>query len=1221
MDGNGNNEVALARYNEADGSLDTSFGTGGIVTTNLGALWEGTAAVSVESDGSILVAGQYRGHFGLLHYSSSGVRNTGFGGATNGIVRTSFGGSGETPTAMTIDGNGCILVAGTTTQAYGTQEFALVRYNASGTVDTTFGTNGTVHTFISGGGDIPAAITIQPNDGKILLAGQATPDGSSTDFALVRYNTDGSLDASFGDKGKVTTSFGDGADEATGVAVQANGQIVVSGVSQLDGNGDNTGEDHFALARYNPDGSLDTTFGPLGNGTVTTDFSILGFQSEDSVGMILDTNGRVIVAGTALSNDSSYSSFAIACYDPGMSSLGVQVTDVAPGLRVVGDQTASTGQTLDLSNMALFGHAPTTGDFTYQIDWGDGSTPDAGQATITDPGDSSDPLVGSFGGRHVYALAGNYYVAATITDPAGGSTTQIFEVTVNDAPPADTGDSDDSGDSGFGDVSQSQTSVTDTTPPSSPPLDLSLSDLPLPAPIAPITSVVSTTSGSGGVTLSGTSTTVSLTSTITGSIPGASEGGGQSLSGVLSTVSLSTSSSTSSVASQTAGSATDATTASDPGSAVSTVSDLSSQSASVTTNDPSQSFQSLTSRVNTTNSSDPALLAAVRQALAMPAGAAVMSTDWARLTTLTADSNQVYSLASLQYAVNLQSLTLVPSDFSKPGHLTNLSLLSGLTNLKSLTLQDCGLNDTSLATIPANLTGLQTLDLRYNNINTVPAVVANQTSLTSLLLYGNPLAGNGAQTWYQAISGKLLTVDIAPQNTDQIIASIDPTNPTATYKALAGAFYNLPIAIYQYLVNNIQYQAYSGAMKGPLAVLETKAGNDWDTDSLLAALLQQTGMTTQYASAQVLVDIPTVMKWLAVRTPAAAYDALDQAGLVPSFCQIQNGNAVSATLSQATYIAFNHAWLQATVTPPGATSPQTVYLDPTWKFKDLQAGIPNILTAVPFNTTGTGGYLESVQDESAAAFYENEVRTYLAQNDPSQTIADVPYDGPIAPQTISALPVQLSYSYLVTGFSVSSTIPASLTDQVQIGVDIPQASLGVTVSSGQNSSTITVNPAVFTPSMVGDPVVVDTSSGGATAYTITSYTSSTVVVVQGSVSWAGGDTLAIPGFSSLQNIPNISLERITVGYDTSDPLKPRLYINGVDTADSALDGSATGNVNLVVQMAWSNYTPPSREARASTWPLGWTPRRCRTNCWSRRGRWSTTPTSPRPTAPPTPTTR
>ena len=282
VNSSGRKEVALACYNDADGSLDTSFGTDGLVTTYLGRSWKGTGAVAIESDGSILVAGGYGGDFGLLHYFSDGTQDTDFGDVTgcSGIV-----------TAMTLDANGNILVAGPSAQAYVGNQFAVMRFNPDGTPDDTFGADGdgTVSTMISAYNSPPTAIAIQPSDGKILVAGQTTnSDGTTTDFALVRYNTDGSLDTSFGNGGIVTTSFGDGADGATGVAVQADGQIVVSGVSQLDGNGNNTGEDHFALARYNPDGSLDTTFGPLGNGTVTTDFSTLGFQSEDSVGMILE---------------------------------------------------------------------------------------------------------------------------------------------------------------------------------------------------------------------------------------------------------------------------------------------------------------------------------------------------------------------------------------------------------------------------------------------------------------------------------------------------------------------------------------------------------------------------------------------------------------------------------------------------------------------------------------------------------------------------------------------------------------------------------------------------------------------------------------------------------------------------------------------------------------------------------------------------------------------
>ena len=121
--------------------------------------------------------------------------------------------------------------------------------------------------------------------------------------------------------------------------------------------------------------------------------------------------------------------------------------------------------------------------------------------------------------------------------------------------------------------------------------------------------------------------------------------------------------------------------------------------------------------------------------------------------------------------------------------------------------------------------------------------MAGQPKLTSLLLYGNPLAGNGSQTWYTALSGKLLTVDIAPNDPQKVIAEHQPAEPNGTtYTALAAAFYNLPIGIYQYLVNTIQYQPYQGEMKGPLAVLQTAAGNDWDTDALLVQLLSAAGV-------------------------------------------------------------------------------------------------------------------------------------------------------------------------------------------------------------------------------------------------------------------------------------------------------------------------------------------------------------------------------------------
>ena len=137
--------------------------------------------------------------------------------------------------------------------------------------------------------------------------------------------------------------------------------------------------------------------------------------------------------------------------------------------------------------------------------------------------------------------------------------------------------------------------------------------------------------------------------------------------------------------------------------------------------------------------------------------------------------------------------------------------------------------------------------------------------MTSLLLYGNPLGGNGSQTWYAALSGRLLTVDISPNDPQQVVENINPANPAGTYTALAAAFYNLPIGIYQYLVNTIQYQPYQGAMKGPLAVLQTGAGNDWDTNSLLAAALAQ---VSQQAVAEGYAPIATAYAWGQISKPS-----------------------------------------------------------------------------------------------------------------------------------------------------------------------------------------------------------------------------------------------------------------------------------------------------------------------------------------------------------------
>jgi uncharacterized delta-60 repeat protein len=151
-----------------------------------------------------------------------------------------------------------------------------VRYNADGSLDTGFGGgDGIVTTSISAGDDKAHGLALQA-DGKIIVVGETS--GNGKDFAVLRYNADGSLDTLFGGgDGIVTTDFAGGSfDVAYRVVVQADGRIVVGGAS-------GSGTTDFAVARYLADGSLDTSFS--GDGKQTVD---LAGSVDEGFGLALD---------------------------------------------------------------------------------------------------------------------------------------------------------------------------------------------------------------------------------------------------------------------------------------------------------------------------------------------------------------------------------------------------------------------------------------------------------------------------------------------------------------------------------------------------------------------------------------------------------------------------------------------------------------------------------------------------------------------------------------------------------------------------------------------------------------------------------------------------------------------------------------------------------------------------------------------------------------------
>jgi uncharacterized delta-60 repeat protein len=319
------------------GGLDPRFGVQGKVLTNFSAgSYEIAHALAIQSDGKIVAAGYSAAsgtsssHFALARYTSGGRLDRRFG--ANGKVLTDFSGSGsiDSANALAIQSDGKIVAAGYSFASGTTpSDFALARYNPDGTLDPTFNATGKVLTDFSGSGsgDAANAVAIQ-SDGKIVAAGYSLASGSPWDFALARYNPDGTLDTTFNATGKVLTHFsGSGSGSfASALAIQSDGKIVAAGYSATSG----TTPSDFALARYNPDGTLDPTFNATGQ--VLTDFSGSG-RIDSAFALVIQSDAKIVAAGYSYASGLPTSDFALARYnpdgtlDPTFNSTGKVLTD------------------------------------------------------------------------------------------------------------------------------------------------------------------------------------------------------------------------------------------------------------------------------------------------------------------------------------------------------------------------------------------------------------------------------------------------------------------------------------------------------------------------------------------------------------------------------------------------------------------------------------------------------------------------------------------------------------------------------------------------------------------------------------------------------------------------------------------------------------------------------------------------------------------------------
>lgn len=329
----------VLRYG-ADGSLDTSFGDGGKVTTAI-AKQSDASSVAMQGDGKIVVAGNAyidgnNNDFGVVRYDTNGkldlsFNQTGKGGAD-------FGGR-DIPCSVAVHGDGRIVVAGYTTNE-SKKQCALACFKADGNLDTSFNGTGKVVTNFGGDGDAEGYGVAAQSDGKTVAVGHATRAGVQQ-FAVARYNADGTLDTSFAGTGRILTAIGTIGSNATGVALQKDGKIVVVGYAVK-----NSGRGYdFASVRYNIDGSLDQGFGD--HGKITT---AVGEGYGKAAAIAVQTDGMIVIAGSAYVDNNR--EFAVVRYDAS-GKLDTNFNAAGSVLTAVGSKAAEVEDTTPRVSMAV----------------------------------------------------------------------------------------------------------------------------------------------------------------------------------------------------------------------------------------------------------------------------------------------------------------------------------------------------------------------------------------------------------------------------------------------------------------------------------------------------------------------------------------------------------------------------------------------------------------------------------------------------------------------------------------------------------------------------------------------------------------------------------------------------------------------------------------------------------------------------------------------------
>ncbi len=373
----------------AAGDLDLSFDTDGKATTDFFGGVDHGRAVAVQPDGKIVVAGTASNgvitHFAVARYNANGSPDASFG--TGGKVTCEFAGVSSAARGVAVQPDGRIVVVGTN----GT-DFALARFNPDGSLDNNFGTGGRVTTNFTGNSDIANAVIVQP-DGRIVIAGGARDTDGDGYFAVARYDSTGSLDTSFGDRGLVGTYFGPASAIGEGlpvtaysVALQPDGKIIAAGKFAHD----------FAVTRYTAEGGHDPGFNTGGQQVFSFAATLAGGggneissdRTDRATAVVVQSDGKIVVGGSVQTSANNFSGGLARLaqdgrLDPTFSGNGLLITGPTTFVveQVIGLALQKNGKILVAGRDAAFQSVRVNPEGTLDQTYSD----DGRQTTDFDP--------------------------------------------------------------------------------------------------------------------------------------------------------------------------------------------------------------------------------------------------------------------------------------------------------------------------------------------------------------------------------------------------------------------------------------------------------------------------------------------------------------------------------------------------------------------------------------------------------------------------------------------------------------------------------------------------------------------------------------------------------------------------------------------------------------------------------------------------------------------